>query len=395
MKIWSMILIIFLIFTIYTTQVSAEETVIPPSIISEAAIIFEADSGQILYEKNANVEMYPASITKIATALYAIKHGQLDDIVTVSTNARYTDGTRVYLEEGEQVSLKKLLQGLLINSGNDAGVAIAEHLSGTVEQFADDLNQYLEDEVGVAQTHFENPHGLFHPDHVTTAKDMAVITQYAMKNETFREIFSTKQMEWDGESWDTTLYNHHRMLRGEIPYEGITGGKNGFVSQSGFTLVTTAKSKDLNLIVVTLKASYEQEAYSDTVELLDFAFTNFITESIEKETYFSLDDSEFVTVKDLSYTHQLSDTVTPEIQKNGTLNITNQNGNVVTSFQLKDITPANEKNRDSSFSVQKDIQVNRSSSTLLWNTILIVIGIVIILSSMKYRQNRRMKSRYK
>src|SRR5699024_3158459 len=118
-----------------------------------------------------------------------IEKGGIDETVTVSKKARNTEGAKVFLEDGEQVSLKKLIQGLLINSGNDAGVAIAEHLSGSVEQFSSDINEYLSNIIGLKDTNFENPHGLFNPNHVTTAADLANITQYAMNNHLFREIF--------------------------------------------------------------------------------------------------------------------------------------------------------------------------------------------------------------
>src|SRR5690625_5694469 len=113
--------------------------------------------------------MYPASLTKIASAIYAIDKGNIEELVTVSQKARDTGGSKVYLEEGEQVTLKKLIQGLLINSGNDAGVAIAEHLSGSVEQLSADINKYFKNVIGIKDTHFKNPHGLFNPKHVTTA----------------------------------------------------------------------------------------------------------------------------------------------------------------------------------------------------------------------------------
>lgn len=181
-----------------------------PNITSEAAILIEESSGRVLYEKNASIPMYPASLTKVATAIYALEKGDLEDIVTVSEKARRVDGTRVYLEIGEKVPLIKLIQGLLINSGNDAGVTIAEYLDGTEEQFAASINAYLQ-AIGLKSTHFVNPHGLFAPNHTTTARDMALITQYAMKNADFREIFGIKQLKWDGEAWDTIIYNHHKM----------------------------------------------------------------------------------------------------------------------------------------------------------------------------------------
>ncbi|MEN1970117.1 D-alanyl-D-alanine carboxypeptidase family protein [Lentibacillus sp. N15] len=285
-----------------------------PTVLSEAAIMVDAKTGSVLYQKNANDKMYPASLTKIATAIYAIETGNLDDVVTVSLKAKNTEGTKVYLEKGEQVTLKKLLQGLLINSGNDAGVAIAEHLSGSVEQFSDDINDYLKNVIGVHNTHYENPHGLFDPDHVTTAGDLAKITQYAMKNEVFREIFGTKKLNWDGETWQTTLYTHHKLLR-ERPYKGVTGGKTGFIDQSGFNLTTTAERKNLSLIVITLNSKLQSVAYNDTVNLLNYGFNNFETSSIFKGMTFTIRGQKFIVPKMLSYTYRLNGEVNKKLKK--------------------------------------------------------------------------------
>ncbi|MUK89265.1 D-alanyl-D-alanine carboxypeptidase [Ornithinibacillus sp. L9] len=309
----------------------------PPSLVSESAIVIDAKTGEIIYEKNIDSNMYPASITKIATAIYAIENGNLDEVVTISENARNTGGSSVYLEEGEQVPLKKLIQGLLINSGNDAGVAIAEHLSGNIEQFSSDINQYLEEKVGTKHTNFENPHGLYDPNHLTTAEDLATITQYAMENEVFREINATIELDWEGETWDTTLINHHKLMR-EIPYEGITGGKTGFTGQSGFTLATTAERENLSVIVITLK-SYSQEAsYTDTMNLLDYAFENFQTTSISKGTTFSTGDVDYEVTKDIFYTHKTDVEVEEKINEEGILNVLNKNDDtLIATFQLDQV----------------------------------------------------------
>nr|WP_246001193.1 D-alanyl-D-alanine carboxypeptidase family protein [Oceanobacillus piezotolerans] len=303
--------------------VAAHEKNVPeePGLMSEAAILIEANSGQILYEKNADTPMYPASITKIASAIYAIENGNLDDIVTISENAANTKGSSVFLEEGEQAPLGKLVQGMLINSGNDAGTAIAEHLSGSVEQFSSDFNTYLEEKVGTKNTHFENSHGLFDAEHMTTAEDMAKITQYAMDNETFMDIFSTKELAWDGETWDTTIQTHHRLLKGEIPYETITGGKNGYVNQSGFTLVTTAERNGLELIAVTMKASSDIQSYEDTVELLDYGFDNFANSSLEEGKTYTVNNKEFQVPETTSYTHASQQTTNEDISEDGVLTL--------------------------------------------------------------------------
>src|SRR5690625_4633184 len=145
-----------------------------PTLSSESAIVIELKTGKVLYEKDPNTQMYPASLTKIATAIYAIEKGNIEETITVSKKSSNTEGSSVYLEEGEQVILKKLIQGLLINSGNDAGVAIAEHLSGSMNRFSSDINDYLTNVIGVHNTHFENSHGLFDTNHVTTAADMEI-----------------------------------------------------------------------------------------------------------------------------------------------------------------------------------------------------------------------------
>ncbi|RLQ84938.1 D-alanyl-D-alanine carboxypeptidase family protein [Planomicrobium sp. Y74] len=320
-----------------------------PILSSEAAIVMEATTGQVLYEKNARSQMYPASITKIATAIYAIENGSLSDVVTISQKARNTVGTRVYLEEGEQVTLEKLLLGLLVNSGNDAGVAVAEHISGSVESFASDVNLYLKDVIGLQDTNFENPHGLFDPQHVTTAQDLAKLTRYATKNEEFMKMFGTKELPWNGESWDTTLYTHHKLLR-EKPYDGVTGGKNGFVPEAGVTLVTAAKRENLDLIIVTLKSESEAEAYNDTVQLLDFGFDNFETSSIPTNSSFFAGEVEYITPREIVYTHQAGEQVAIDVTEDGKLRITNQVGILLSSYQFSVISDS-AKNRSS---IQKD-----------------------------------------
>ncbi|WP_052345688.1 D-alanyl-D-alanine carboxypeptidase family protein [Paucisalibacillus sp. EB02] len=273
-RVWFMTGIIILLYIFLATPIHAEEME-PPQVESEAAILIEPKTGMVLYEKNATKKRYPASLTKIATAIYALENGNLEDVVTVSENAYRTLGSSVYLEVGEEISLKHLLEGLLINSGNDAGIAIAENLSGNVEQFSKDINNYLKKSISVRNTHFENPHGLYNPNHYTTAEDLARIIQYSMKNKEFRKLFGMIELDWDGLKWDTTLYTHHKLLR-EMPYPGVTGGKTGYVEEAGYTLATTAKRENLELVVITLNADQQMASYQDTMALLDYGFENFV-----------------------------------------------------------------------------------------------------------------------
>ncbi len=296
-----MIVLIMLNSVLGSHKVKAEDNEI--LLHSETAVLMDKSSGQVLYEQNMNQTMYPASITKIVTAIVAIEEGELNELVTVSERARNTIGTRVYLLENEQVPLLKLVQGLLINSGNDAGTAIAEHLAGTEKRFAKRMNEFVREKIGVEDTHFTNPHGLFDEDHVTTAYDMAKITQYAMQNELFREIVGTKEMEWIGEGWETTIHNHNRLL---WRYEGATGVKNGYVSQSGFTLVSTVLRDETELIAVTLNAPSSEQAYTDMEAMFNFGFKHYQSNVINKgylfqaetgEVYELIDDVHFLTKK--------------------------------------------------------------------------------------------------
>ncbi|MEH7225794.1 D-alanyl-D-alanine carboxypeptidase family protein [Bacillus sp. JJ1566] len=332
------LILVFLMTSLSPFQVFAENSpsINAPAIKSDAVILLDANTGSILYEKNSHAQMYPASLTKMATAIYAIEKGNLDDVVSVSANAYETGGTRVYLEEGEQVTLKHLIQGLLINSGNDAGVAIAEHLNGSVEAFADSLNQYLREKIGIKQTHFTNPHGLFDENHYTTAYDLALITKYALKNPDFREIFGTKELAWDGESWDTTLFSHHLLLRGEIPYDGITGGKTGFVQESRYTLSTSAEQGDLSLIAIVLKAEQNEYAYEDTVELLDYGFENFeVTEVAADEKFYGEQNESYHLNKPLQYTQKKNETVQMAMNEQGVLQVLGDDGRQLAMKQLK------------------------------------------------------------
>lgn len=313
------------------TIVHAEE-LSGPEVRSEAAIVVDSVTGAILYEKNAEQRMYPASLTKIATAIYAIENGHLEDMVTVSKNAADTDGTSVYLEEGEQVPLKKLIQGMLINSGNDAAAAIAEHLDGS--DFEEKINEYLTTKVHVNNTHFKNPHGLFDENHYTTAEDLAKITSYALKNQTFREIYGTKELKWSGKSWDTTLITHHLMLKGEIPYEAVNGGKTGYVPESKFTLATSAHEDNMELTAIVLKGVNDKEVYDDTLSLLDYGFDKFKHSYIYKSETFQKEGKIYTTgLNDVLVTVPAS-SYEKIITADGQLQLKNSNGDIIQDIEL-------------------------------------------------------------
>lgn len=305
-------------------------------ISSEAAVLMDTQTGSILYGKNEEAKMYPASLTKIATAIYAIEKGDLNEVVTVHEDVLNIEGTRVYLNPGEQVSLKKLIQGMMINSGNDAALAIALHLDGSIEEYAIKVNDFLRKEVGVDQTKFVNPHGLYNENHYTTAKDMGTILNYAMKNSDFREIFSTKELDWQGESWQTTLYTHHRMVKGEVPYEGVTGGKTGFINESKQTLATTAKNGQIQLTAILLRSEMKRNIYNDTIALFEYGFHNFKSSIIKKDSVFRNGNEKFKASRDITLTEPI-EAAERNVDSDGFLNVEDQNGRTLQSVKLDPI----------------------------------------------------------
>lgn len=330
---WIMTMSLFVL--IYISVGSMAEASASDEIVlnSEAAILIDKKTGKVLFEQNSEQKMYPASITKIVTGIIAIEQGNLSDIVTVSREATRVIGTRVYLLEGEKIPLKKLVQGLLINSGNDAGTAIAEHLDGSEAAFAKRMNEFLKNEIGVKNTNFTNPHGLFDEAHVTTAADMAKITQYAMKNEKFRDIVGTKELEWVGEGWETTIHNHNLLL---WRYPGATGVKNGFVRRAGYTLVTSAKRGDTELIVVTLNAPSRNHAYRDTTKLFDLGFESFKTVAFTTEVVFSdLLGNEYNLFEDIFFTRKIEETITKEVSIHGYVKFKDHNKEVLAVVPLQ------------------------------------------------------------
>ncbi|MFB3166347.1 D-alanyl-D-alanine carboxypeptidase family protein [Neobacillus sp. 179-C4.2 HS] len=334
LKLSKLVSFFIILMLILSTQVNVYAAEKPPlEIKSEAAVLVDSETGAILYSKNSNERLYPASLTKIATAIYAIENGNIDDVVTVSARAVKEEGTRVYLVEGERVPLKKLIQGMLINSGNDAAVAIAEHLDGSVERFADNINKYLVEKIGVSNTHFTNPNGLFNENHYTTALDLALITNYAMKNPVFKEIFGTIELEWVGESWETKLLTHHRLLKGEIPVDGITGGKTGFVNESKHTLATTAENENLKLTAIILKADSSKASYTDTVKLMKYGFSSFKHRIIKQNELFTIHKKEYYSKNDIVVTEHVN-TSEESISEQGMLEIVN-NGQFSQSIQLE------------------------------------------------------------
>jgi D-alanyl-D-alanine carboxypeptidase (penicillin-binding protein 5/6) len=252
-----------------------------PEISAEAAVVLDWNSGRPLYSKNHHLPRPMASTTKIMTALVALEKGSLEDVVITSARSAQTGGSSIWLEEGEKKTLEELLLGLMLRSGNDAAVAIAEHISGSVESFAQLMTQRAK-ELGAQNTVFRNPHGLHHPEHYTTAYDMARIAAHAMGMKEFRRIISTPsaRISWPGHPWDRFLYNQNKLFD---LYPGAEGIKTGWTTPAGRCFVGAAQDNNRRLISVVLNAP---QMWEDTVLLLDFGFQSYnFTSLVSKGQY--------------------------------------------------------------------------------------------------------------
>ena len=225
-----------------------------------ASILMEADSGRILYAQNSDQELGIASTTKIMTALVAIESCALDEVVEIK-QSHMVEGSSMYLKPGEELTLETLLYGLMLCSGNDAALAVADHCGPGVDAFVARMNEKA-GELGLAHTSFANPNGLDAEGHYSTARDMAVLAAYAMQNETFARIVSTKRITIGGR----TMVHHNKLLS---QYEGCIGLKTGYTKSSGRTLVSCAVQDGMKLIVVTLKDGND---WADHAALYDYGF---------------------------------------------------------------------------------------------------------------------------
>lgn len=249
---------------------------------AKAACVFNADGSTMLYDKNAHKKMYPASCTKIMTALLVLENcDDLSETVTVSREAlSITDpeSNEIGLEVGERLSVNDLLNALILRSANDAANVLAEYVGGSVENFVEMMNDKVK-ELGLTETRFTNPHGLFDENHYTSAYDLAMITAEATENEDFMELIGTHTYTikaTNKTNYPRVLYNQHIMSEGHAAHdEDIIGGKNGFVRKAKCNLVTVARTNGMTLVFVTLKGdSYSADA-ADTQKLLNYCRKNY------------------------------------------------------------------------------------------------------------------------
>lgn len=249
----------FLLFCItFTFWVNAATT------SAKSSILMEANTGVVLHEKNANEKRPIASTTKIMTAILTIENVDLNEIVSVKKEQVGIEGTSLYLKEGEQITVKTLLYGLMLRSGNDAAEVLATYVAGDVGSFVDMMNDKAE-KLGMKNTNFANPHGLPNDNHFSCAYDMAILTAYAMKNEIFKEIVSTKNYTAEGKSFK----NHNKLLSMSNYIDGV---KTGFTKAAGRCLVSSAENDEMRLVTVTLN---DPNDWDDHLNLTKFGFENY------------------------------------------------------------------------------------------------------------------------
>jgi D-alanyl-D-alanine carboxypeptidase len=264
-----LLLVISLIFSIFTLFIYGDNSL---SLSARSAILYSPDNDSVVFGKNENTRLPMASTTKIMTAILAIELCNLEKIITVPPESVGVEGSSIYLKENDSISIKDLIYSVLLQSANDAAVALAYTISGDITSFSNLMNEKAL-EIGLCDTSFKNPHGLDEEGHFTTAYDLARLTAYALKNETFKKIASTYKYSFFISENPRIIVNHNKLLN---RYDGAIGVKTGYTKKSGRCLVGAAKRDDVELISVTLDAP---DDWSDHAKLLDLGFS--LLESIK------------------------------------------------------------------------------------------------------------------
>jgi len=284
-------ILLFLLFLIPLNTFALE-------VSSKSAILMDEDTGRILYSKNIDDKRLIASTTKIMTSILAIESGKLDDIVKVKDDILEAYGSNIYLSINEEISLLDLVYGLMLRSGNDAAIAISSYVKGSEDEFVKLMNQKA-NELNMTNTSFCNPHGLDEKcENISTARDMALLTKYANKNETYKKIVGTKRHVAKSNLKTYDWYNKNKLLS---TYEYTTGGKTGFTEKARRTLVTTASKEGTNLIVVTLN---DPNDFTTHENLYEYGFSNYKKYLILSKKKFNLDNKYYEKVyikNDISY----------------------------------------------------------------------------------------------
>ena len=252
-----------------------------------STVLMDMDSLNVIYSNNMNDVRSIASISKIMTAIVAIENKDVNEVVTIGEEITEAYGSGIYIKQGEEITLESLLYGLMLRSGNDAALAIANYVGGSVDNFVELMNKKAV-EIGMKNSKFNNPHGLDeNGGNLSTAYDMALLTSYAMKNETYKKIVSTKKYTLKTNMNYYSWINKNKLLHS---YDYITGGKTGFTDIAKRTLVTTASKDNVNLVVVTLNDGND---FADHINLFEEAFANYTNYNILKKGEIEIIDEKY------------------------------------------------------------------------------------------------------
>ena len=271
-----LLLLFVMLSLIYTPRVNASTE------SATSYVLLDQDTNRVLLAKNKDKPMLIASITKIMTCIIALENKNISDLVVVDDSIKESYGSGIYISVGEEITLKDLLYGLMLRSGNDAAIMISTYVSGSVDSFVDLMNQKAK-EIGMKNTVFHNPSGLDNNTigNTSTAYDMALLTSYAMQNKTYREIVKTKKYTAKTNLKTYIWHNKNKLLQ----YDYITGGKTGYTEKAKRTLVSTASKNNLNLVVVTIKDSDDWNTHKS---LYEYAFDNYKSYNILNKKTFSI-----------------------------------------------------------------------------------------------------------
>ena len=242
-----------------------------PILNSRIAIAYDRKSGNVIWGKDENKRTAMASTTKIMTAIVLIENADLNQTVTVSTKAAATGGSRLGLKKDDKINMQDLLYGLMLKSGNDAAVVIAETVGGSIEGFAELMNNKAR-EIGLKNTNFVTPHGLDNPEHYTTAYELAKLADYALKNEIFAKVVNTKSYTVTINGYPKTISNTNELL-GYL--NGVNGVKTGFTNNAGRCLVTSVNRDGFEIITVILQADTKKIRTADSIKLIEYVFSNY------------------------------------------------------------------------------------------------------------------------
>ena len=284
MKFWqkfSAVFVVLCMLTIHLPVAAGEGG--EPEVTAEAAIIIESTTGRVIWEKNADAHLYPASMTKMMTGILALEKMDMKSAVTYSQYAAYTESSPLGARPGESLVAKDMVTGLLLESDNGAAVALAENMAGDVTSFAAEMNSKAQ-QLGMHDTNFANPNGLTDKNHYSTARDMAKLARYVMKNQDFRKIVGTsaRDIYWRNPVGKMYRAENTNKLLGK--YDGITGIKTGWTRAAGGCLAVSAKRDGVELIVVLMKTPTPDDRFKDAEKLLDYGFAHVkMTKALSKE----------------------------------------------------------------------------------------------------------------